>query len=214
MFGVTNVSSRIERRLLEAGLDVAVRPGRIGVLAHRQTTRLVLLDLGLRPFQVLNLRKRRRLARRWRRTHPDVPLHTGIHRTRQQRRDRIHAERQRFPLNLDPFDRFNRRQFVDCRDSQNRFALIERLVGQRLLALWVGFDDLARVIDLILGTRHFVGRQDRFHAGHGERRAGVDALDTRVRVRAQKEPREQHPRRAEIFGVPCATGDFGAQVRG
>ena len=162
----------------------------------------------------MNLRKRRRLARRWRGTYPDVPLQTGIHRTRQQRRDRIHTERQRFPLNLDLFDRFSSRQFVDRRHSQNRFALIEGLVGQRLLTLWVGPDDLAGVIDLILGTRHIVGRQDRFHAGHGERRAGVDAPDTRVRVRAQKQPREQHPLRAEIFGIACATGDFGAQVRG
>ena len=95
--------------------------------------------------------------------------------------------------NLDLFDRFSRRQFVDGRHGQNRFALIERLVGQRLLALWVGSNDLARVVDLILGTRHFVGRQDRFHAGHGERRARVDAPDARVRERAEEEPREQHP---------------------
>ena len=111
--------------------------------------------------------------------------------------------------NLDLFDRFSSRQFVDGRHGQNRFALIEGLVGQRLLALWVGSDDLARVIDLILGTRHFVGRQDRFHAGHGERRAGVDAPDTRVRERAEEEPREQHPLGAEILGVLRAAGDFG-----
>ena len=46
-----------ERGFLEAGLEVAVRPGRIGVLAHRQTAGLVLLDFCLGPFQVLTLRE-------------------------------------------------------------------------------------------------------------------------------------------------------------
>ena len=214
MFGVTNVSSRISDAFLKPASMSPYDQGASVSLPSGRRPALYSSTSACRPFQVLHLRKRRRLARRWGRTYPDVPLHTGIHRTRQQRRDRIHTERQRFPLNLDPVDRFDSRQFVDGRDSQNRFALIEGLVGQRLLAPWVGFDDLARVIDLILGTRHVVGRQNRFHAGHGQRRAGVDALDTRVRVRAQKEPREQHPRRAEIFGVPCATGDLGAEIRG
>ena len=127
-----------ERRFLEAGLEVAVRPGRIGVLAHRQTARLYSSTSASVHFRSCTSGSARRLARHGRRTYPDVPFHAGIHRSRQQRRDRIHAERQRFPVDLDLFDRFSRRQFVDRRHSQNRFALIERLVGQRLLTLRVG----------------------------------------------------------------------------
>ena len=214
MFGVTKVSSRTSVGFLEAGLEVAVRPARIGVLAHRQTAGVVLLDFRLGPFQIDHFGKRRRLPRRGRRTNPDVPLDTGIRRTRQQRRDRIHAERQPLPPDLDLFDRFSRRQLVDGRHGKHGLALIERLVGQRLLALGVGSNDLAGVVDLILRSRHFVGRQDRSHARHGERRARVDALDARVRIRAEEQPREQHPLGAEVLRVLRAASHFRPEVGG
>ena len=73
---------------------------------------------------------------------------------------------------------------------------------------------LTRVVDLILRTGHFVGRQNRLHAGHGERRARVDAPDARMRIRAQEKPRVQHALRAKIFGIACAPGHLGADVRG
>ena len=38
-----------------------------------------------------------------------------------------------------------------------------------------------------------------------------DGLESSFHPNIRCEPREQHPRRAEIFGIPCATGGFGAQ---
>ena len=166
MFGVTNVSSRMSEAFLKPASRSPYDQDGIGVLAHRQTACLVLLSFCLGPFHVLGFGNSGRLALRWRRgSYPDVPFHTGIHRARQQRRDWINTERQRFPSNLDLLDGFGRRQFVDRCHRQNWLALIERLVGQRLFTSRISPDGHPRVVDLILRPRHFVGGRIAFTPG-------------------------------------------------
>ncbi len=202
-----------QRRLLEACLDIAVRPRRIGGLAHRHPAFIRFSELLRSPFQILDLRKRRRLTRRRCGAHPDVAFDPRGLRTGAQRLEGINVEREHFPPDLDLLNRFDRRLLVNGRDGEHRLSLVQRLGCERALAVGIGFKDLAHVVDLILRTRRVFRQQDRLDAGNRHRGAGVDAPDPRVRVGAQQQPREQHARRAEIFRIPGAAGDFGANVR-
>src|SRR5262249_54843934 len=69
------------------------------------------------------------------------------------------------------------------------------------------------VADLILRSGHLVGGENRSYAWHGERRARVDALDARVRKRAEEQLRKQHPLGAEVLRVLRAAGDLRPELR-
>jgi hypothetical protein len=47
--------------------------------------------------------------------------------------ERTGHKRQRLEIDLDGFDGFGRRQFVDRGDREDRFAGVQRLVGERAL---------------------------------------------------------------------------------
>ena len=169
-----------QRRFLQARLDIAERPDRIGMFAHRQPAFGVFSELLVGPFEILDLRKWRRLAGRRRGAHPHVAFDARCRRAWAKRRNGIDIERQHVPANLDLLDRFGRSRFVNRAHRKHRLALIERLARQRALAIRVGAERLAHVVDLIFWTRHFFGQQDRLDAWHGQRGARVDAANFRV----------------------------------
>ena len=131
VFWPTNVSIDDERRVLEAGLDVAVRP-LVGVLAERQLPGGRRGEVLLGPFQLLNLGPRRRRLRaasaggrrsRWRRrARPHVPRRARVRAARTKARDRIDGKRQRLEFDDDLFDRFRGGELVDRGDGENRLA--------------------------------------------------------------------------------------------
>ena len=57
-----------------------------------------------------------------------------------------------------------------------------------------------------------VGGEDRFHARHRQRLAGVDADHARVRHRAEQQLAEEHAVGAEIFGVARLARDLGDEI--
>ena len=99
---------------------------------------------------------------------------------------RIDDEGQRFQIELDLFDRLGSRKLVDRRYGENRLALIQRLVGQTAFPELVGMNHLPIVIEAVGGSRKIFLGQDGLHAGHGQRFAGIDVADTRVRHRAEQ----------------------------
>ena len=98
-----------ERRFLEAGLDVAVRP-LVGRLAHRQRPWRIPRSPRSVHFIFGDVRRRRRLARFGVGAHPGVALRARVRPPWTQRVDRIDVERQRLPVDLDLLDRFERGQ--------------------------------------------------------------------------------------------------------
>jgi hypothetical protein len=52
----------------------------------------------------------------------------------------------------------------------------------------------------------------RAHAGVALGGRGVDAADARVRVRRAHDAGEEHPRQADVGGVPRGAGDLGPAV--
>ena len=137
-----------ERRGLEAGVEIAVRP-LVGRLAHRQAAFGRVREILRGPFQHLHLRPRRR-----RRRAGVGAAGTGVTQTLPSRRafglpgpqalDRIGDERQRLEIEIDALDRRGGGRFVDRGDGENRLALIERLVGQRALGALAGPADRRR----------------------------------------------------------------------
>ena len=143
---------------------------------------------------------------------PRVALQPRVRTARPETDQRIDDKRQRLELDPDCLDRFGRGVFVDGGDRQNRLALVDRLVRQRPLALGRGDDALAEEL-ACLRSRKIVWQENRLHAGHRQRRAGVDAHDAGVRHRAQKQLREEHPLGAMILGVLRLPRDLGDEIR-
>ena len=212
-----------ERCILEARVEVAVRP-LLGRLAHRQTAVLDLSKLRFGPFQITDLGTRWTLpstsAARWRwgrgRDIPVVALGPGIGAAGTEAHQRIHNEGQRLKLDHDFFNRVGGGELVDRGDSQDRLALIHRLVRERHFSVDICEDELSVVIHGVSGGRKIVGGQNRLDAGHRQRGAQVEARHARVRQRAQQELGEDHPLRAKVFGVlrlPCDLRDqIGSNV--
>ena len=178
-----------ERRCLEAGIDVAVRPleRRVGRLAHRQrpspaAAKSASVHLcsrisgrgGVGRAGGAGLTGRGRGLGRGH-AHPDIPRPARVRRRRAQRLDRIDVEGQRLVLDADQLDRLGGGQFVDGGDGENRFAAVQRLVGERPLVERARLDDRAVVGDATSRSREIVGGQDRLDAGQRERGARVDA---------------------------------------
>jgi hypothetical protein len=139
-------------RVLEAGLDVAVRPFHLG-LAHRHLALVVLGEVLRGPLQRLDLKRSWRLPLRGRWTAPDVAFLARVGTIGPQARDRIHDERQRLEVHDDGFDRGRGRLFVNRGHGQHRLAGVDRFVGERFLALGVGANGLAEVRHRIRGSR-------------------------------------------------------------
>ena len=127
--------------VLEARVEVAIRPC-VGRLAHRQTALLVLSEVRLGPLEFRDLGLWRIL---WPRLHPDVAVGARVRPTRTQRVERIDDERQRLKINANLFDRCRGGEFVDRGHGENRFALVERLIGEPPFAPLAGFDHRAVV---------------------------------------------------------------------
>src|SRR5688572_2203980 len=89
-----------QRGLLETRLEIAKRPGRIGRLPHRHPAFFRVCELFFRPFQILDLRKRRWLTGRRSWTHPDIAFDSRSLCAGPQRLERIDMERQRLPADL------------------------------------------------------------------------------------------------------------------
>ena len=188
----------------ETGVEVAEAP-RFRRLSHRQLPlggrgevllgplqRGDLHPVGRCPFQVAPggpVASRR----------PDVAVGEGVGTVRPQGFEGIGHEGEQLEVQLDTFDRFGGRRFVDCRHSQNRLTLEHRLVRQRRLR--------ARPFGEV------VGGENRFDPRHRERRAGIDAPDARVRHRAEEQLAEQHAIGAEVLRVLGSARHFRDQIR-
>ena len=176
MAGVRRDEGFIEhqRRILEPGVDVAVRPF-VGRLAHRQTPVLRLREFLLGPLERSDRRRWRswrrssRDGRRSRRLYPDVSVRSGIGAAGAQGLERIDDEGKRFKIDSNLFNRFGSSELVHGGHGENRLALVKRLHGERLLALRVGPNHRAIVGECVGWRRKFVGRENRFHAGHRQR---------------------------------------------
>ena len=201
-----------ERRVLEAGVEIAVRP-LVGRLAHGQAPLLVFGEVGVGPLQLLDRRRRDRLPRhRWLRLAPDVAFEARVRAARTQGHQRIDGERKRFPIDLDLFDRFHSGGLVDSRDGEDRLALIDRLVAERLLALRVGGNALTEIGDDVGRRRQIVGGEDALDARHRQRLAGIEVPDAAVRERTQEQLAEEHAVGAVVFGVLRLAGDLGDEI--
>ena len=100
-------------------------------------------------------------------------------------------------------DRFRGGEFVDCGHGKNRFALINRLVGEAAFAPLAGLDHRAIVREGIGRSRKIVRGENGFNAGHGERCVRMDALYPRMRHGAEQQFAEQHAVRAKVFRIFC-----------
>src|SRR5438132_320227 len=126
---------------------------------------------------------------------------------------KITYERLPFVGDLDFLDGLGGGQLVDGGHGQDRLAFIERLHREGALGAFVGLDDLAVVGSAVGGRGEIVLGEDRLHAGHRQRGAGVDVLDARVRYGAEQQLAEQHTVGAEILGVLGLPRNLRVQVR-
>ena len=182
--GVTKVSSRTRAAFLKPASTIAVT-----------STRRCALPMGKRPclssaksasvhFSSLDLRWRRPAAFSGLEAEPaprtqTLPSARGFGPPGRRVSSGSMTNGKRFEIDLDFFDGLGGGQFVHGRHRQNRLALVQRLVGERPLALLVGLDHGA-VVGQAVGRRGKIVRgKNRFHAGHGQRLARVDVLHAR-----------------------------------
>ena len=206
-----------QRRILEPCVDVTVRPF-IGRFPHWQTPVLRVGELRLGPLERSDRGRRRgrrrssRDGRRCRRLHPDVSVRSGIGATGPQGIERVDGEGKRFKLDSNLFNRFSGSELINRGHSENRFALVERFHGESPLALWVGPNHRTIVGERIGRRWKFVGRENRFHAGHCQRLAELEALHARMRQRAQQQLAEQHSFSVKVLRVLCLPCNFRVKV--
>ena len=190
-----------DRGALEPGVEVAERP-LLRRFARRQRAVRRVCEVGVRPFQGLDRRTRRRRSgagrRAGRRWNPHVAFQPRIGPARPQTFDRIDDERQRFQIDRDALNRLRRDRLADGGHGEDRLALVQRFVGQRAL----------RAAQI----RKIVRCQNRLDARHRERGRSVNLPDPRMRHRTQKDLREQHPFGPVVLRVLRAAGDLGHQV--
>ena len=185
-------------RFGEARVEVTVDP-LVGRLAHRQRAVRGGSEILRGPLHGVEPGARRRRARLGgRRRKPHVPFNPTVRAAGPEALDRIDHEGQGLEVEPNPLDRVRRGQLIDGRDRQDRLALVQGLVGQRAL----GTAQIGQV----------VGGENRLHARHGQRRAGVYSLYAGVREGAQQQLCEQHPVDAVVFGVFRPSGDLGDEV--
>ena len=199
-----------QRRVLESSFDVTEGP-LVGNLARREAPLPGRREVLLGPLDLLELGARRGRPGLGRRAHPDVPF-PRVGPIRSERIEGIDVERQRLPVDVDPLDGFRGGQLVHRGNGKHRLTLIHRFGRERSLALQVGFDCLTQVGDDVGRAWDLFGGQDCLDARHGERRAGVEAPDARVRHRAEQEPGEQHPFGVIILGELRLASHLGDEV--
>ncbi|MFN7985646.1 MAG: hypothetical protein U0Q11_27715 [Vicinamibacterales bacterium] len=147
------------------------------------------------PHQLRSTRRRSCRLRK-----PGVALRARVRAARTQTHHRVDHKRQRLVLDDDLLDGLSRRQLVNRGNRQNRLAFVGRFLGENLLALVAGLHAFAERA-ATLRFRQVVGRQNRLHARHRERRAQIEAGDARVRHRTQHQLRPQHAVDAVVFRV-------------
>lgn len=154
---VTKALVEHDRRVPEAGLEVAVRPLVVD-LSHRQLAVGRGGEVGVGPLDLGDA-----LA-----AHHRVAVQAGVGAVRPQALERVEHERERLEVQLDLPDRVLCDRLVHRGQRGDRLAHEVRRVGE---------DGVARRGDL----GHVVVGQDRDHTFHRERRRGVDASHARMR---------------------------------
>ena len=201
-----------QRRGGKPRIDVAVLP-LVGRLAEGHLALAGRGEVGLGPFQLADDAWRERVgAVVVGLPLPDVAVGARVGAAGAKAPQRIDDERQRLVLDDDPLDRFGGSALVDRGNREDRLALVQRLVGEGALVVRIVGDRHAKIGHAARRLRQIVGRDDRLDARQRQRGAGVEPPDARVRQRAQQLFREQHPVRAEVFGVLRAAGDFRHHV--
>ena len=112
---------------------------------------------------------------------------------------------QRFVLDVDQIERFERSQLVACDDGSDRIADEANAIdGERVLVLAHG-EDAVR-------NREVAAVQDEEHARVGARARRVDADNARVRRRGSQELTVHHARQHDVVGELRLTGRLRAAV--
>ena len=201
-----------ERRVLEPGFDIAVRPFHLR-LAHRHPPLVVFGEVLRRPFQRLDHQRAGRLTGRRRRAAPGVALDARVRPVRPQALERIDDEGQMLEVDVDRLDGRRGGLFVDGGDGQHGLAGVDRLVGQRPLAIGLARMVSPRSVTVSAGAGIRLAVRIALHAGHRHRGARVDAPHASMRNRAEQQLREEHAVGAEILGVFRSARDLGHEIR-
>ena len=113
----------------------------------------------------------------------------------------------------DFFDCCRGGELVDGCQGEDRFALVDRLIGKRALAPLAGLDDRAVVGECIGGGRNIIRRKDPLDAGHRQRLVRMNTRDSPVRHGAEHQLAKQHSLGAKVLGVFCRAGHLRPKVR-
>jgi hypothetical protein len=191
-----------QRRITESGVEVAVRP-RFRRLACRQLAPEFGGEVRIGPLERFDLGTPRLSGRagsgRWRWV-PHIAFEATICAAGPKALDRVDDKWQRLEIQIDSLDRLGSGDLVHGGEGKNRFALIQRLVGQGALGAAVR-------------SWKIVSGENRLDAGHGHRRGRVDSAHPGVRHWTQKQLAEQHAVRFVVLGVLRPSGDLGDEIR-
>jgi len=121
-----------------------------------------------------------------------------------------HHGRQHLVVDFDQAERFLGDMRAGCGDGGDRMAVVQDLVVRKDIHRQVHRVDrhLAGLLELVLGLRQILRRDDSLHAGQLERLVDVDRFDIRVRMRAAQHLAVQHARERVVGAVLGAAGDF------
>ena len=183
--------------VLEAGVDVTVRPLDSG-FARGQGAIFCAGEIVRSPLHRLQLSGDKSIA-----------FAPRVRSVRTQARQRIDDERQRLQIERDSLDGCCRGCFVDCRNGEDRLALVDRFIRQCRLG-WKRCGCFGCGISR--RSRQVIGSQDAPHARHRQGVASVDAAHAAVRHRAQDQLAERHAVGPIVFGVLRATRHLGDQI--
>ena len=205
-----------ERRVFQTRIDIADRP-LFARLAHRQTALFGFLEIIAGPLKCLEFGRilRWRLAglrRRWRHSHPSVPISSGVRAARPQAYERIDHERQTLIIDFNFFNCIGGSELVDCGYGKNGLALKQRLHRQRLISPGVGQNHGSVIVDAVGRRRKLVHGENCLHSRHRERRARIYTPHSCVRHGAQEQLAEKHAVRAIVLGVLRLSSNFSVKV--
>ena len=132
-----------QRCILEARIHIAIGPF-FSRMAHWHAAIFFWRKIRVRPFQFGKLhRPTARLRPR-----PNVAVLARVRASGAQAFQRIDGKRQRLHFDLYSLDRFRASELIHGRHSQNRFALVHGLVGQRQFAPFVRLDHGSVVVHI------------------------------------------------------------------
>ena len=160
--------------ILESRLKISILP-LILRFAHGKAAVISLMEIGFGPLQLANFWRRRAgrflpgLRFRYWQLDPHIAFDSGIRPAGTKAVERIDSKRQMLEFDVDGFNSFGGGEFIDGGDRKNRLALIQRLVGECFLALWIRFYRHAQIGDAVGRRGKIILSQDRFHAGHCHR---------------------------------------------